>query len=106
MTLATDYLLAGVTGWLAVLLYRSPQRSVRWWSYAFMALAAGAFLGGTWHGFLQNDLTRLARAEKNLEQLLASRPADRASILACRRSSPSTARSTAFRGISASIPAG
>ena len=33
-------------------------------------------------GFLQNDLTRLARAEKNLEQLLASRPADRASILA------------------------
>ena len=56
MTLATDYLLAGVTGWLALLLYRSPQRSARWWSYAFMALAAGAFLGGTWHGFVQNDL--------------------------------------------------
>jgi len=33
-------------------------------------------------GFLQNDLTRLARAEKNLDQLLASRPAERASILA------------------------
>ena len=56
MTLATDYLLGGVTGWLAVLLYRRPQRSVRWWSYAFMALAAGALLGGTWHGILQNDL--------------------------------------------------
>jgi tetratricopeptide (TPR) repeat protein len=33
-------------------------------------------------GFLQNDLTRLARAEKNAELLLASRPAERASILA------------------------
>jgi len=33
-------------------------------------------------GFLQNDLTRLARAEKNAEQLLASRPADRAAVLA------------------------
>lgn len=57
MTLATDYLLAALSGWLAVLLYRrSFQRAVRWWAYAFMALAAGAFLGGTWHGFLQNDL--------------------------------------------------
>jgi tetratricopeptide (TPR) repeat protein len=33
-------------------------------------------------GFLQNDLTRLARAERNLELLLASRPGDRASLLA------------------------
>lgn len=33
-------------------------------------------------GFLQNDLTRLARAEKNAESLLASRPAERASVLA------------------------
>ena len=33
-------------------------------------------------GFLQNDLNRLGRAEKNLEQLLASRPADRAVVLA------------------------
>ena len=33
-------------------------------------------------GFLQNDLGRLARAEKNLELLLASRPADRAPLLA------------------------
>ncbi len=33
-------------------------------------------------GFLQGDLARLARAEKNIESLLASRPADRASLLA------------------------
>jgi enamine deaminase RidA (YjgF/YER057c/UK114 family) len=33
-------------------------------------------------GFLQNDLVRLARAEKNIDQMLASRPADRASLLA------------------------
>ena len=33
-------------------------------------------------GFQQNDLTRLARAEKNIERLLESRPADRARLLA------------------------
>jgi hypothetical protein len=33
-------------------------------------------------GFLQNDLARLARAEKNIDLLLASRPDERASILA------------------------
>ena len=33
-------------------------------------------------GFLQNDLARLARAEKNIELLLASRPADRPGLLA------------------------
>jgi len=33
-------------------------------------------------GFLQNDLTRLARAEKNLETLYAARPDERAGILA------------------------
>ena len=33
-------------------------------------------------GFLQNDLVRLARAEKNIETLLASRPADRPGLLA------------------------
>lgn len=33
-------------------------------------------------GFLQDDLTRLARAEKNADLLLASRPAERAVILA------------------------
>jgi hypothetical protein len=54
MTLATDYLLAGVTAWLA---WRLPKtfRSQGWWGVAFAALALGAFLGGTWHGFLQSD---------------------------------------------------
>ena len=33
-------------------------------------------------GFLQNDLARLSRAEKNIDLLLASRPAERASLLA------------------------
>jgi len=33
-------------------------------------------------GFLQNDLSRLARAEKNAEALLASRPGERPAILA------------------------
>jgi len=33
-------------------------------------------------GFLQNDLVRLARAEKNVETLLASRPGERPAILA------------------------
>jgi tetratricopeptide (TPR) repeat protein len=33
-------------------------------------------------GFLQNDLNRLARAEKNLDLLEASRPGDRAAVLA------------------------
>lgn len=33
-------------------------------------------------GFLQNDVARLARAERNLELLLASRPDDRAGLLA------------------------
>lgn len=33
-------------------------------------------------GFLQSDLTRLARAEKNIELLLASRPGERAPLVA------------------------
>jgi hypothetical protein len=58
MTLATDYLLAGVTAWLALRLFKSGELQLarRWWAIAFTALALGAFLGGTWHGFLQNDL--------------------------------------------------
>jgi hypothetical protein len=55
MTLATDYLLAGVTAWLSVLLFRKKHTSTRFWALAFAALALGAFLGGTWHGFLQSD---------------------------------------------------
>jgi hypothetical protein len=51
MTLATDYLLGGVAAWLG---YKTLWIS-RFWSIAFMALALAALLGGTWHGFFQND---------------------------------------------------
>ena len=47
----TDYALAGVTVWLAVLLLRNDAVSCRLWTLAFAALAVGAFLGGTFHGF-------------------------------------------------------
>jgi uncharacterized membrane protein YoaK (UPF0700 family) len=55
MTLATDYLLAAVTAWLGSLLFkhRESQLCRLWWTLAFAALAVGAFLGGTWHGFFQ-----------------------------------------------------
>jgi len=58
MTLVTDYLLAGVAAWLAVLLLRNSEshNSRKCWAIAFAALALGAFLGGTWHGFVQNAL--------------------------------------------------
>jgi hypothetical protein len=48
-TMLTDYVLAGVAGWLAWLLYR--QKSSTWWTVAFAALALTALLGGTYHGF-------------------------------------------------------
>ncbi|HEV3008357.1 MAG TPA: hypothetical protein VGX52_04930 [Burkholderiales bacterium] len=56
MTLVTDYLLAAVTAWLAVLLFRNAesQSSRKCWAAAFSALALGAFLGGTWHGLVQS----------------------------------------------------
>ena len=56
MTVLTDYALGGVAVWLSVLLFRHPQASRRLWGLAFAALAAAAFLGGTWHGFLQSAL--------------------------------------------------
>jgi hypothetical protein len=58
MTLLTDYVLAGVTAWLCFLLFKNSEihNSRKFWALAFAALALGAFLGGTWHGFLQNDL--------------------------------------------------
>lgn len=57
MTVLTDYLLGAVTAYLALRLFRErgAERSRRWWSRAFAALALGALLGGTWHGFAQND---------------------------------------------------
>lgn len=56
MTLLTDYVLAGVTAWLCFLLFKDSQsqKSRRFWALAFAALALGAFLGGTWHGFFNN----------------------------------------------------
>ena len=58
MTLITDYVLAAVTAWLCFLLFKrhENQASRKLWALAFAALAVGAFLGGTWHGFFQNDL--------------------------------------------------
>jgi hypothetical protein len=58
MTLLTDYVLAGVTAWLCFLLFKHSeiQKSRKFWALAFAALALGAFLGGTWHGFVQSDL--------------------------------------------------
>jgi len=55
-TVITDYVLGAVAAWSAVLLFRSPNRSQRFWALAFAALALGAFLGGTWHGFFRNPL--------------------------------------------------
>jgi hypothetical protein len=57
MTLATDYLLGGITGWLCfrLLQNKEAQRSRLSWGIAFAALALAAFLGGTWHGFVQSD---------------------------------------------------
>lgn len=57
MTVITDYILGAVTAYLGWRLFRNraAERSRRWWSYAFAALALGAFLGGSWHGFARND---------------------------------------------------
>ena len=58
MTLLTDYALGGVTAWLCFLLFKHQQQQSarKFWALAFAALALGAFLGGTWHGFVQNDV--------------------------------------------------
>jgi hypothetical protein len=51
VTLLTDYALGAVSAWLGFRLFRFS----RYWAVAFLALALAAFLGGTWHGFLQSD---------------------------------------------------
>jgi len=51
VTTLTDYALGGVSGVLGVLLLKNPAASARLWGLAFFALAAAAFLGGTFHGF-------------------------------------------------------
>jgi hypothetical protein len=52
-TLVTDYLMAGIALVFSIDLARRAdgQGHVVWWSRAFGLLAAGAFLGGSWHGF-------------------------------------------------------
>ena len=54
MTMLTDYVLAILTGLLAVSLFRvghaRGQTSVRLWAGAFLAIAATALVGGTYHG--------------------------------------------------------
>ena len=52
VTLLTDYALGAVSAWLGFRLLGFS----RYWAIAFLALALAAFLGGTWHGFLQSDL--------------------------------------------------
>ena len=56
MTLFTDYVLAGVTAWLGWRLsrQREGQAARSFWALAFAALAAGALLGGSYHGFAQS----------------------------------------------------
>ena len=56
MTLLTDYALGAVAAWCSFRLFHEKQAARRWWALAFAALAAGAFLGGTWHGFVQSDV--------------------------------------------------
>jgi len=51
-TVITDYALGAVSIFLS---WRVMDAS-RFWALAFFALGLGAFLGGTWHGFWQDDL--------------------------------------------------
>lgn len=52
VTMLTDYALGAVSAYLGVRLFRFSK----YWAIAFLALALAAFLGGTWHGFVQSDL--------------------------------------------------
>ena len=53
MTLATDYALAALTGVLGMRIAagNASQACRRHWAVAFLALALGAGLGGSYHGF-------------------------------------------------------
>lgn len=54
ITLATDYVLGAAALVGAILLARHARRgrlAIGLWAAGFLSLSAGAFLGGTWHGF-------------------------------------------------------
>lgn len=55
-TVITDYALGLVSAWAAIRLLGNREISQKLWGVSFAALAAGAFLGGTWHGFVRSDL--------------------------------------------------
>ena len=50
-TVVTDYALAAVSIFLGLKLIGKSK----FWALAFLALGLGALLGGTWHGFWQNE---------------------------------------------------
>lgn len=52
MTLATDYALGAVAALLGLRL----RHVCKPWALALLALAAAAFLGGTWHGIVQSPV--------------------------------------------------
>ncbi|MDB6076532.1 MAG: hypothetical protein JWO82_279 [Akkermansiaceae bacterium] len=62
-TLATDYLLSALGVWLAVRLQRRisvDNVAAIWWCLALLAMAASAFVGGSYHGFAPNLSAGLA----------------------------------------------
>ena len=64
-TLITDYLLAGLAGWLAWRLHRrvpADNTAARWWSRTLVLTAVSAFVGGSSHGFGPNLPAPLAAA--------------------------------------------
>jgi hypothetical protein len=58
----TDYALCLVCAWLAVSTWRRPRRRVgAWATLLFSTVAAGAFFGGTAHGFVQDHASSAFR---------------------------------------------
>lgn len=66
MTLATDYVLGAAALVGALLLVRhsrgAGRTAIGLWAAGFLSLSAGAFLGGTWHGFSPRLPDEVARA--------------------------------------------